>query len=386
MKKYFYFYDLNEILIDRYPAKISKEITKISNSHEFVFLYSEKYKYSSPQNIPDGSKYYFINDLSHKTLDRITKNYPPKSLTTIAQRIPDMWILTYFNHKNIPTFLVQHGLWSDRLERIPLIKLLLGKFKKFINYVSYTRFLCKKNSIPLIPSLNDLYRFLIKEDTDIPDTKYLHNDMLRAKKAFVYDKSWDEYYTVKYGYNINQLIYIGNPDFLLLKNQKLDQKEDAVCYVCQSFVEDGRLTKNNFEEFIKILADNVATHKKLYIKLHPRSRMEYYAAFENNPNVVFTNDLPICKYYIGHYSGLLAAVKQISVDILIWKLKDHYTPPYFLQYGSVVTNKESELRDFILGKIKSNNSSSIRKLTQKELDTFDPIKTIAENIIRYSKS
>jgi hypothetical protein len=78
--KYFYFYDLNEVLIDRYPT------------------------------IPEGSKSFFIKKLSRKELVKITTKYPPNSITTIAQRIPDMWMLTFFNHISVPTYIVQHGL------------------------------------------------------------------------------------------------------------------------------------------------------------------------------------------------------------------------------------------------------------------------------------
>ena len=39
--RYYYFYDLNEVLIDRYPSKIANEIKKIEFNSRFVFIYSE---------------------------------------------------------------------------------------------------------------------------------------------------------------------------------------------------------------------------------------------------------------------------------------------------------------------------------------------------------
>ncbi len=384
MKNYYYFYDLNEILIDRYPSKIANTISSKNRSSNFVFIYSERYKSTIPSNIPNGSKYFFISDLSSRKLDEIIERYPPNSLTTIAQRIPDMWMLTYFNHKNIPTFIVQHGLWSDHLERLPLFFLLLGKFKKFMNYLRYTYFLCKKNKIPFMQTLIDLYRFLLKEDTFIPQTKNLDNEKLRANIAFIFDESWDDYYIKKYGYSKKQLNYIGNPDFLLLKGKDLDNKEDAICYICQSFVEDGRLARSNFANFTAILKKHAAIYKKLYIKLHPRSNMKYYSNLQDNPNIEFTNELPICKYYIGHYSGLLATVKQISDEILIWKLNNHHTPTYFLQYGSVITYDTNTLSEFAKGNIPYTKINLLEKRTKKEFELFNPIRTISNNIIKYS--
>jgi len=384
MDKYYYFYDLNEVLIDRYPAKIAQRLSKEINSNNFIFIYSEQYDYAAPKNIPEGSKFFYIKNLKKEELEKLFDKYPPHSLTTIAQRIPDMWMLTFFNHRNVPTFLVQHGLWSDRLERIPLIPLLLKKFSKFQSYLRHVRAICKMNNIPLIPTLVDLYKFLLLENIDIPKTKYLDIDKLRANKAFVFDDSWNNYYEKKYGYNRNDLIYIGNPDYLLLKGIDLNKKEDAVCYVCQSLVEDGRFSLKEYTSFLRILERNVTDKKKLYIKLHPRSKLKFYDLFKTNKNVVLTHDLPVCRYYIAHYTGLLATVRQISENVLIWKLKNHHIPQYFNRFASVITDKEPELRDFIDGKTVNKRHIAITRLTSEEIEAFDPINTITQNLIKYS--
>ena len=381
MNKYFYFVDLNEVLIDRYPARISKYLQENYNTSNFIFIYSEKYNKNEPKNLPKGGKSFYIPDLSLKMINELILKYPPNSLTTIAQRIPDMLMLSIFNKKNIPTFIVQHGLWSDKLERIPLIKLLLSRLSKFRNYVKYTISLCRINKIPIIPTLIELYQFLLVENIKIPNTKFLNINGLRAQKAFVFDKSWDEYYLDKYGYNSMDLIYIGNPDFLILKEKDLNIKEDAVCYICQSLVEDGRYLLKSYEEILKILNDYVASEKKLYVKLHPRSRKEYYRIFESNKNVVLTDDFPICEYYIAHYTGMLSLAKQCSDNILIWNLKDHHMPKYFKQFASVITDNITELKDFIEGNSKQNQMLSYPKLSNIELMNFNPIKVIADNLV-----
>lgn len=385
MEKYFYFYDLNEVLIDRYPSQISLHIASEINKNNFIFIYSEKYNNSIPQNIPKASKAFYIKVLSKTQLDIIIKQYPPNSLTTIAQRIPDMWMLTYFNHLSVPTFIVQHGLWSDKLERIPLIQLLFGKYSKFINYLKHVSSICKLNNIPLLITLFDLYRFLLKENINIPNTKYLHNDLLRASKAFVFDESWNDYYVKKYGYDLDNLIYIGNPDLQLIKNRDISNKEDAVCYLCQSLVEDGRYTLKEYANFLKILNSSVASSKKLYVKLHPRSKKEYYNVFDGNSNVIFTNDLPICEYYIAHYTGLLATVRYISENILIWDLPNHHIPEYFRQFGSVVTSSKDDLVSFICNKKQKLSFSPETNKEEMKISIQDPIKIIAESIIKYSK-
>ena len=380
MDKYFYFFDLNEVLIDRYPAKIANSILEDSNFSKFVFIYSEKYKEGVPKNIPNGSYAFYLPDLSMRMIDDLIQKYPPNSLTTIAQRIPDMLMLSIFNNKNIPTFIVQHGLWSDKLERIPIIPLLWSKFSKFLNYIKYVNSICKLTKTPLIATLGELYQFLLKENIDIPKTKYLKNKMMRAQNAFIFDKSWDDYYIKKYGYEMKDLIYIGNPDFLLLKGKDITQKEDAVCYICQSLVEDGRFFLKDYEEFLNVLEKNVAAQKKLYIKLHPRSKKEFYKSILSNSNVILTENLPVCKYYIAHYTGMLATAKQISDNILIWKLKNHHIPEYFLQFGSVVTDNADDISKFIKGDFNMNNVPVFNKMTEQELVDFDPIKKISKKL------
>ena len=119
---HFYFHDLNEVLIDRYPAKIANYLSGTYQVSNFIFIYSEKYISATPRKIPSGSKSFYIPDLSLKKIKSLFQKYPPNSLTTIAQRIPDMLMLSIFNSDSIPTFIVQHGLWSDRLQRILLPK------------------------------------------------------------------------------------------------------------------------------------------------------------------------------------------------------------------------------------------------------------------------
>ena len=383
MDKYFYFYDLNEVLIDRYPAEIAQRLSELLDTSNFIFIYSEKYNDSLPKKIPEGSLSFYINDLSQKKLENLVNEYPPNSLTTIAQRIPDMWMLTFFNYKNIPTFLVQHGLWSDRLERIPLIPLLLKKFSKFQSYVSHVRAICKMNNIPLISALVDLYKFLLLENINIPDTKTLDRDQLRANKAFIFDDSWNDYYEKKYGYSKNNLIYIGNPDYLLLKNMDLNKKEDAVCYVCQSLVEDGRFSLKEYTEFLKVLDQHVASDRKLYIKLHPRSRVDIYESINKNPNVFITHELPVCQSYIAHYTGMLATVRQISDDVLIWKLNNHHMPQYFFQFASIITDQKSDLDEFVKGTYEKKQNNKNIKVNLDQIKSFDPLKIIVDNMIHF---
>lgn len=379
---YYYFYDLNEVLIDRYPARIASKIRELDSSSNFVFLFSEKYKNDVPVNLPEKSKSFFIPSLSKKKMSQLITDFKPISLTTIAQRIPDMWVLTFFNHKGIPTNIVQHGLWSDKLQRVSLIILIINKFSKFFNYVSYTWEICKLNNIPFYSTLLDLHGFLLKENKTIPETKYLNSDLIRAQKVFTFDTTWNDYYVKKYGYKLEDLIYIGNPDYLILKTLNLNKIENSICYLCQSLVEDGRLSKDKYLQFLKMLLKSIPVEKKLYVKLHPRSKKVLYSILLDNPNVVFTNDLPVCSHYIAHYTGLLATVYQITNNILIWIFDNHHTPEYFKKFGSVITSNENELIEFINKDVTNCNKNFNKKSLIDNFKNYDPIKVIANNLMK----
>ena len=384
MKRYFYFYDINEILIDRYPAQISNVLKENWGLNSFVFIYSEKYQNSIPKKVPTGSKIYYLPDLSKNKIEALFVKYPPNSLITVGQRIPDIWLVALFNKKRLPTFTLQHGLWSDHLERMPIIQLVFSKSLKFFSYARFALNLCKILNLPYLKTLREMYKFFYIEGISIQSTQYLRSRYLRAKTAFVFDESWDKYYTDKFGYSKDDLVYIGNPDFLMLKDKDIDKKEDAVCYLCQTLVEDGRYSLKEYEVFLQKLIDAVTLNskKKLYLKFHPRSRTENYQIFDLYDNIEITHDFPICNYYIGHYTSLLAVSYIITENIMIWKLNDHHMPQYFNQFASCITDKPEDLTSFVKGEIIVNKeNNSYKSMSHKELKDFDPIGKIAEVLV-----
>lgn len=379
--QYYYFYDRNEVLIDRYPVQISKRIKELEPDSLFVYIYSERLNGEKPKKVPKGSVAIFLPFLGEKEILKLTKIYPPKSLTVIALRIPDLWLISLFNNLNIKTNTVQHGLWSDKLVRVPLPSLFFYKFIQILKYLYYSKQISKLNDLSFLKVLKDFYDLVLKENKNFDETRCLDSSSMRAGTVFAFDYSWEEYYLSKYGYNKEQLIFIGNPDLLLLKNLVDINKENSICYLCQSLVEDGRLDIVQYQEFLLKMVRFLPADEILYIKLHPRSRMNIYSPIMNRENVVFTNDLPKCEFYIGHYTGLLATVKYISQNILIWLFDGHHTPPYFKKFGSIVTSRDEDLVDFINGKGLGLNSG-FDVTCDIDFKKFDPIKTIAQNLIR----
>ena len=352
---YYYFYDLNEKLLDRFPSLISKEIINCFDKNaKFIFIYSEKYtKNGKPTKLPKNSKVFFLPFLSFYKLNDILKKYPPFSLTTIALRIPDMLILSYFNKRNTPTFMVQHGLFINHLERIPFFNLVYKKFYKFFKYFLYSLKISKILKVSFYKILKEQYLFFIKGSHQLKDLKYINNCLLISNKAFLFDNSWDNYYINKYGYHKNQFYYIQNPDYNLFKPMLREVKQNAVCYICQSLVEDGRFKEKHYKKFITDFVKNIGMENKIYFKLHPRSRMSLYSHIKDE-NIEFVNDLPNCKFYLGHYSSILAIVSQVGSKVIVWKLKGHGIPKEFEKYADLLSHDWSKVKNYISNEVNNN--------------------------------
>ena len=75
-----------------------------------------------------------------------------------------------------------------------------------------------------------------------------------------------------------------------------------VCYIAQTFCEDGRMSKN---DYVRIIQDLSKKFKKdLYVKLHPRSNVSLYSAVEENGGKL-GYQYPTASMYIGHYLSLI---------------------------------------------------------------------------------
>ncbi|ACD90915.1 hypothetical protein Clim_1880 [Chlorobium limicola DSM 245] len=377
MKKYIYFYDLNEKLLARYPAKISQEILSTHQDAEFVYLYSERYeKKGNPDKLPEGSKVVYLPTLSMTKIQKLFKTHPPALFITIGMRLPDILMLSFFNRHQVPTCMVQHGLFIKHLERIPLHLVIGQKLIKFTQYLIYSYKISRVLKKSFLKTLYELYLYFIKGSHKIPQLKHINSSLILAKTAFIFDDNWKKYYFITYGYTEEQFYKIGNPDFLILKQLKSAVQENAVCYICQSLVEDGRYLRSDFMCYIKEIEENLADDIKVYFKMHPRSRMELYEEL-NTDKINFTQEFPNCKFYLGHYSSLLAVAHDIS-QVIIWNLKGHQTPAEYVKYADMISNDWEEVRSFIRIKQQDNTTKDFDASYME--DSFNPYYHIAQFI------
>ena len=67
------------------------------------------------------------------------------------------------------------------------------------------------------------------------------------------------------------------------------KKENSICYVCQTLVEDDRLNRKQMNYFLNLLLESIGDNK-LYIKLHFRSDMSLYEKFKARKIYFFRNE------------------------------------------------------------------------------------------------
>lgn len=239
-----------------------------------------------------------------------------------------MLLMAIFNELNVPTFMVQHGLFVEHLQRIALHRIVVSKFKKVLKYLLYSKRIAKElqQSYPIV--LSELFKYFIAGSKNLPDLQKLNTEKLISTYAFIFDKTWDEYYIKTYGYSIDQFSYIGNPDYELVKGHNAQNQEQSILYICQTLVEDERYLKTDYLNFLQNLKTTFK-NDKIYIKLHPRSDRALYKMFHDAPNVEIGDDYRNTDVVLGHYSSLLKIARDAGKYVVIYQLTGHELPNYY---------------------------------------------------------
>jgi len=370
MKKVMFF-DLNIIGIGRYPLQIANEINKENSEVYFYFLYEE-----DPDNklneivakLPKNSEVIKIKKPNYNYLKNLMQTIAPDSFLVMAQRIPDNALVSIANELNIQTFKFQHGLYIPFMKRD--ISMFLSKVVKTLRYIQYALVVAQATKYNKFEMIKEYINIFLK-GKKITDTKF-PLEKINAKTVFVYGEYWKEYHQKEYGYSLEQQLIVGYPDLVQLDNIKKKPQEDAVCYICQTLVEDGRLPREQMVDFIELLAKSIGD-TKLYMKLHPRSDMTLYKALENKKNVIFSKtDFPHVTKYIGHYSSMLAIAMYITDEVFLWEFEGHNEYPFYLVDNAKESSSDDErfkvfLENEHIESKQSNNINYYFKLFNKEL-------------------
>ena len=367
MTQYIYFCDLNVTLHNRYSREIVHSLLLEISCLEPIFLVYEE----CDETLFANYNVFNVSGYSNSQLSFLLSEKNPSLLMTFAQRINDIRIVALARQMGFEAVTMQHGIWSDRIERLSLLRTFILMHDKVMTNFKVSRELAKILRVPFIFLLFDVFTFFYRDKGTIKRTITLNNSLIKTHFVYSFDSSWDSYYMNKWSYEKKNFIYIGNPDFRILKKQLIIDKS-GICYIAQSLVEDGRYSSSAYEAFLRILLKILPDERNLYVKLHPRSNKEIYSILSNKHNVILTSDFPLVSHYIGHYSSLLAIPSFLQKNICIWLLENHYTPNNFMKYGDVITNEVDELTNFLKGR-KDDSAVSIDFIK-------DPVEIVSEHI------
>ena len=306
------FYDIAGTNFSKYIPDLLEELNR-KKKFQILLAYEED---------PNDYGLKFLSKFKTKKVgllnrvDKLVMEFNPDVVVVNAQRIPDSFLVSYCNSLGIKTVMIQHGMYNGFLKRET--SLFISKIYKSFKYFIYVYRLSKVLKVSMFTLLKQFTNTFIK---GMPYKNELSSyDLINTKKIMVYGDYWIKYHVDYFGYNSKQSIVVGYPE--LKKSFLQKEAKDGYCYIAQTLVEDGRMSKEMFDEVISFL-QNLSKDNFVTVKLHPRSNKDLY----RNLNIV--DILPSTINYIGHYSSLLAIPIYNKRNVFLLPLKNHNIPDYF---------------------------------------------------------
>ncbi|MBT8313297.1 MAG: alpha-2,8-polysialyltransferase family protein [Maribacter sp.] len=347
-------YEVHFSNINRYVVPLAKHLIENEISKEVVVVYDS---FVESDKIDLGS----LRNVSHHSVKKEfnkQKNVVNKNVVFLnySYRITDLYWTYKFKKRGIYCCQIQHGMYAEFLERS-----FLGYFSALSRKLTYLKYL-----LSFLLKF-DLAIFLYLFNKDFLKSFRINSHIEKRRKkiapvqsdhVFVWGEYWKEWFIKNHYYLSNDLFTImGNPDYhTFIKHTKYEMQRDKVCYIAQTFVEDGRMERNDYKNIIDKFAE--ALKDRLIIKLHPRSDK---SIFEHvlKMNGEITYDFPISGFYIGHYSSVLALAINMDSKVFLLEINNEEIPDYFRNSANMVFSKQDDLVNAILGNDDSVGSKQI---------------------------
>lgn len=383
-------YEIYQSNFLRYVLPLTKKIIEKHAPLKVVFLGDSFLENDLLVQLPEFKNgnilLWYTKDLKNKL--KGNPNINIIAYLNFSYRIPDLYWTMFFKRRNVPTYQVQHGMYVKYLKRS-----LRGVFSQTYRNTIYLKYLFK---IPLqLQSSEKIKTFLYLLNKDFINSSFLRRYFsskdfteIKSDTIFIWGEYWKKWFKETHYYNTDDnFVVIGNRDYYNNIAILSGPIQDSICYICQTFVEDSRMSKIQFNQFLKVLAKTIKeTPEKLFqIKFHPRSNKTLYKELLELSNVKEAIKFPKCKKYIGHYSTILSLAFSEYSSVCLWTFEGHDIPSYFINLASLVTNDMSEMQQFL-------NDNEIRKINPNcNIDTFlyrtkiDPddiiVNTIIDNLV-----
>lgn len=305
-----------------------------------------------------------------------TKDNSKTIFFNYSYRITDLYWTYRLKKIGIRTYQLQHGMYAEFLERS-----FLGYFSAMNRKLVYLKymfsFLFKGKGAIFLYLLNKDFMKSFKINEYLERNKKNQLEGVQSDHVFVWGDYWQEWFIKNHYYNKTEsFTTIGNPDYhTFIKNKKAERNQNQVCYIAQTFVEDGRMEKTDYKAVIDELADAFKT--RLVIKLHPRSdKTIFEKVLENGGEITY--NFPISGFYVGHYSSLLALAANENSKVFLLEINNEEIPEYFKNSADGVFTTMSAL----VCALTQNNTSSASKEISYYFENKEqhPFEIIADKI------
>ena len=233
-----------------------------------------------------------------------------------AYRIPEL-ILMQLNPK-MKFIYIQHGYYPDVITRK-----FNQAFRKFDRILLYTKLLI----IGVTKGLDISIAFEMLKLWTVP--KFKASKLRQPDLCIILDNSWKNFHVQKLGWTKSR--YVVKP-FYEPKSIKEDKRFDFQ-YICQSLVEDSRITEESLISTINnyVKANNITN---LAMIAHPRTNKDLYRNVK--ANITFVEDSCFNVPAFGHYSSLMLYLAENGVPVDVCYSDDFIIPQDFVSKLEVI--------------------------------------------------
>jgi len=356
------FYDTTWSQLLRVGNLVSAHIKESADVETFGLVFETSGKTFDPSKDSQSFNDYLVTTNIGEVETYINKVRP--NVVVFAQNTtPDLGAI-YFSQKiSAHVVMMQHSLLYDGATlnnvRIGEILAALKMASKTFSYFNIMRVLCKKEG----KSFVGLVAKIIKEKENVTTTvQNYFNPPLRGECAFVIGSHWVDYYHDNYGYDKEKIYVMGNHDLDDLEEKPI---EHAICYIPSVHVEDGKVQRPVFDEYLKCLKDAIPAGVKMYIKLHPRSNKQLYVDVLGEENIIYLTgkDMPYVDTYIGHNSSLLLKALLISGKLILWGFKEE-RDLFFEDFAYAVCHDGDTLKKAVASALADKGSGNKQNVEQ----------------------
>jgi len=246
------------------------------------------------------------------------KSYQVSVVIISGQRPADFRIVVAANKLNIPIVYKMHGLYVVRVKRN--IAFYFSNMRKVFRTVGYLFDIAfSTGSVRIASGIFLSFVF------GMPRKKWMNSDRLCVDYGLVWSEYWKSWHERCWAMNPRQGWKVtGNPD--TTKFPSAPTKEKSFCYVYQTLVEDGRVSRSIMNSFYDDLASIAhSQNKAVHVKWHARGDTSIRDGLAQRGFHIH-DEFPIGEIYVGHFSSLLGLVPLIGGSIIVFELEGHTTP------------------------------------------------------------